>query len=140
MTESYPASARADESTIPTALTAAAGIALLQALGLFVAAGVIVVKTAFGHPQSVPGSLLGAGFAVLGAACLAGLARGLSRARAVARTPTVVLELLALPVAYSLTFQSHLPGYGAPILLSSLATLYLLFTPPVRQVLDRSDE
>ena len=48
-----------------------------------------------------------------------------------------MIELLALPVSYSLAFQANRVGYGAPILLSALAVIYLLFTPPVREVLDR---
>jgi hypothetical protein len=49
----------------------------------------------------------------------------------------VVLELVALPVSYSLTFQAHLVGYGAPILVSAVAVLYLVFTPASRAILDR---
>ena len=49
----------------------------------------------------------------------------------------VVLQLLALPVGYSLAFQAGLLGYGAPILLGALTVLYLLFTPPARAALDR---
>ena len=51
-----------------------------------------------------------------------------------------MLELLALPVSYSLAFQSHLPVYGAPIMLSALAVLYLLFTPAARAALDRGED
>ncbi len=65
--------------------------------------------------------------------------RGLLHLRPAARTPVVVVEALALPVAYSLAFQANRVGYGGPILLTALAVLYLLFTPPVRTVLDRED-
>jgi hypothetical protein len=65
-------------------------------------------------------------------------ARGLFRLRPAARTPAVVIQLLALPVSYSLAFQAGRVDYGAPILLSALAVIYLLFTPPVRAVLDRT--
>ncbi len=54
-----------------------------------------------------------------------------------ARSPIVVLQLLALPVAYSLWFQAGVAVYGAPIMLAALATLFLLFTPPAREALDR---
>jgi hypothetical protein len=74
---------------------------------------------------------------VAGAAVLALAARALLRLSPAARTPVVVLQVLALPVAYSLAFQAHRVGYGGPILLAALVVLYLLFTPPVRAVLDR---
>ena len=64
-------------------------------------------------------------------------ARGLLRLRPAARTPVVVLQVLAVPVSYSLAFQAGRVGYGGPIFVAALAMLYLLFTPPVRAVLDR---
>jgi hypothetical protein len=60
------------------------------------------------------------------------LARGLARLAGWARTPVVVLQLLALPVGYSLGIQAGLLAYGAPILLAAVAVLYLLFTPEAR--------
>ena len=44
----------------------------------------------------------------------------------------MVIQLLAIPVSYSLAFQAHRIGYGGPILVAALAVLYLLFTPPAR--------
>jgi hypothetical protein len=49
----------------------------------------------------------------------------------------VVLQLLALPVAFSLTFQAGRVQYGGPVLVVALAVLFLLFTPPARLALDR---
>lgn len=75
--------------------------------------------------------------ALLAAVVLAGCARGVLRLRAAARTPAVVLQLLAVPVAYSLWFQADRPAFGAPIMLAALSTVYLLFTPAARANLDR---
>jgi len=109
----------------------------LQSLALLVAAGLLVAKTLGGHPDSVGRALLGAALA-LGTAATLGLgARGLMGLRPAARTPIVVLQLLALPVGYSLAFQAGLLAYGAPILVGALAVLYLLFTPAARAALDR---
>ena len=115
----------------------ACGVVGLQTLGLLVVAGVLVSKTVTGDPISIGGALLGASFAVLGAAVFALCARGLLLLRVSARTPVVVLELLLVPVSYTLAFQADRVGYGGPIFVSALAVLYLLFTPPVRAVLDR---
>jgi hypothetical protein len=109
----------------------------VEALALVATAAVLVVKTSTGHPHSVAGALLGAALALVAALALGAAARGLAHLRAAARTPVIVLQLLAVPVSYSLAFQAHRVGYGGPILLAALATLYLLFTPPARAALDR---
>jgi hypothetical protein len=51
----------------------------------------------------------------------------------------VVLQVLAVPVGYQLAFDSERPEWGWPVLLVAVAILYLLFTPPVRAVLDRPE-
>jgi hypothetical protein len=125
------------DEPIPRGLRAASALVAAQALALLGTAGVLVVKTVAGDPNSVLRALLGAAMALLGAVILVSCARGLLAQRPAARTPVVVLELLALPVSYSLGFQAGLLAYGAPIMLSALAVPYLLFTPAARSVLDR---
>ena len=122
---------------VPGQLRAAVGVVLLEALALLGAAGVLVAKTLTGHPHDVLGALLLAALCVGGVLLLALAARGVVHLRPSARTPIVVMQILALPVSYSLTFQAHRVGYGAPILLAALVVLYLLFTPPAREALDR---
>ena len=121
----------------PRPLVLACGVVGLQALALVGAAGVVLVKAATQKSTHLAGAVLLGAIALAGAAALALCVRGLLRLRPAARTPCVVIELLALPVSYSLAFQANRVGYGAPILLSALAVIYLLFTPPVREVLDR---
>jgi hypothetical protein len=128
---------RSDADHVPRAVRAACLILLLEAAALVGVAAFYVYDTAVGSPHSVAGALLGAAFALLGAFVLVLGARGLTHLRPAARTPVVVLQLLALPVSYSLAFQAGLPGVGGPILVAALAVLYLLFTPPARAVLDR---
>ena len=97
----------------------------------------MLVSTAFGTPESVGRGVLDGAMALLAAVVLRLGARGLLLLRPAARTPVVVLQLLAVPVAYSLGIQAGKVAYGGPMLLAALATLYLLFTPPVRAVLER---
>ncbi len=123
--------------TIPVQLRAAAALVAAQSLALVVVAALLVAKTIADHPDSVGRALLGAAMSVLGALVLIACARGLLAGRPAARTPVVVFELLALPVSYSLGFQAGLMGYGAPIMVSALAVLYLVFTPAARAELDR---
>ena len=121
----------------PSQVRAAAAVVVLESLGLVGAAAVLVSKTITGHPGSVAAALFIAAFALGAAAVLALGARGLVRLRVAARTPVVLLQLLALPVSYSLAFQAGRVGYGGPILVAALVVLYLLFTPPARDALDR---
>ena len=89
--------------------------------------------------QGVGGVLGEAGlFLVIGAGVLA-LARGLVRGRFWARTPAIVVQLLMLPVAWSL-----LTGHQVPLGLLTgavpLVTLALLMCPPARDwALDLDD-
>jgi hypothetical protein len=124
---------------LPRPLAIACLIIGLEVLGLLAAAGWLVAKTVTGTPNSLGRALLGAALALCGAAVLALCGRGLLRLRPAARTPIVVLELLAIPVSYSLAFQADEVGYGGPILIAAIAVLYLLFTPPARAVLDREE-
>jgi hypothetical protein len=75
--------------------------------------------------------------ALFRASVLAACARGLVHLRPTARSPVIVIELLTAVVSFSLGFQAGLIQYGGPLMLSAVVVLYLLFTPPVRAVLDR---
>jgi hypothetical protein len=121
----------------PRPLVIACALIGLQALALVAAAGIVLVKAATQTSSDLAGALLLGAIALAGAFALGACVRALLRLRPAARTPVVVIELLALPVSYTLAFQADRVGYGAPILLSALAVIYLLFTPPVREVLDR---
>jgi hypothetical protein len=126
-----------EDGVAPAQVRVAVVVIGLESLALLVAAGILVAKTLVGHPDSVGRALLGAGFALGGAIALLAAARGLLRLRPAARTPIIVLQLLALPVAYSLAFQADRVEFGGPILVAALTVLYLLFTPPARAALDR---
>ncbi len=115
----------------------AAVVVLIQAAGLLAGALFIGVQTALGRADDVGRALSDAGFALGGAVLLAVLARAIARLAAAARTPLVVLEVLALPVGYSLAFPSGRPGWGAVVLVSALAVLGLLLTPAARAQLQR---
>jgi hypothetical protein len=126
-----------DAGVVPGPLRAAVVLILIESLALLGAVGFLVYSTITGRPSEVARALLGAAIAFLGAAGLAAGARGLWRLSAAARSPIVVVQLLALPVGYSLGFQAGVIGVGGPILVVALAVLFLLFTPPAREALDR---
>lgn len=126
-----------DDPTPPKDLRVAVGLLGLEALALIGLAAFLVVDTVSGASHSIAGALFGALLVLLVAAFLALGARGLLRLRPAARTPVVVLQILALPVSYSLGFQAGRIAIGGPILIVALLVLYLLFTPPSRAALDR---
>ena len=109
----------------------------LEALALVGLAVFLLVDTATGGAHSIGGALLSVLLVLVCAAALLFGARGLLRCRSAARTPIVVLQLLAIPVSYSLGFQAGRIAIGGPMLLAAFAVLYLLFTPPSRAALDR---
>jgi len=125
--------------TVPPALRAGCGLLGLEALGLLAGGVTLLVDILTGHPTDRASAFLTAAFAVAGAVVLVLGARALLRLRPAARTPIVVLQVLAVPVGYQLAFDSERPEWGWPIMLVAVAVLYLLFTPPVRAVLDRPD-
>src|SRR5262245_60099848 len=96
----------------------------LEALALVAAAGIVLDKAITGHPAKWWSPYVLAALILLGAFVLYIAARSLIRLSSAARTPIVVLQLLALPVSYSLAFQAGLVVYGGPILIAALAVLY----------------
>jgi hypothetical protein len=111
---------------------------LLQACGLVLATLVLLVKTAGGSADNLGRAFSDLGFAALGAVGLALAARALLRLNVSVRTPVLLLEVLALPVGYSLGIQAGRYYYGVPILVTAVAVIYLLFTPPARRIFDRT--
>ena len=125
------------DDSLPRELNVACVVVAIEALGLLVAAVWLVVDSAAGHTAHPARGLVTAVLALIGAAALLLAARGLRRLSLSARTPVVVLQILALPVAYTMAFQAHRPTWGGPILVAALVVLYCLFTPPVRAIFDR---
>jgi hypothetical protein len=120
------------EQGAPSSVRIAAAVAAVEGVALLGLGAFYAVKTALQRPDSYGRALLGAAMALAGGALLVLLARALLRVRRWARSPVVVLQLLALPVGYTLAFQAGLPGYGGPVLVLAVAELYLLFTPEAR--------
>jgi hypothetical protein len=125
----------ADE--VPSAIRAAAVLVLAEAAALAVTALVLLVL-AFVHTTTRLWAAVSiVGFALVGAAVLALCGRGLLRLRPSARSPVILVQLLALPVGYSLGIQAGRVLVGLPILLVAIAVLVLLLLPASRQALDR---
>lgn len=121
--------------TEPWTIRLAARVLAVEALGLVALGAVDLSKVATGSPRSVILAAAGALLAIGTGAALLLLARAVRRARGWALTPALVLQILALPVGYSLAVQAGRWVYGGPILLLALAEIALLFAPQSRRAL-----
>jgi hypothetical protein len=121
----------------PRAVRRAALVVGVEAAALAAVAVALVVLTltsTYGSLRLAVGTVL---FALLGAALLAAVARGLWQVSAWARGPAVVLQLLLAVVGWSLAFPSGRPAVGVPVLVLVAAELFLLATPEARLAFDR---
>ena len=123
---------------VPDSVRYAAWVVFAQAAALGVITVVLLVLGVVHSSQRLWAALAIVGFALLGSLICYLCARGLLALRPTARSPIVLLELLALPVGFSLGVQAGRPLAGVPVLVSALAVLALLFTPTARAALDRT--
>jgi len=98
------------------------------ALGPILLIGGIIM----GQPDSVGRAWAEVVTALVAGGLILFLARELSRAALWSRGPVVVIQILTLPVGYSLAAGSGQPWYGIPLLAAAATVLYLLFTPESR--------
>lgn len=122
---------------MPVTVRWASVLTLIEAAALLVAAVALFLLTALHTSTRLWAAFTVAGFALVGALVLWVCSRGLRRGRPSARIPVVLLQLLALPVGYSLGFQAHDYLFGVPIMVLALAVLGLLFTPSANTALGR---
>ncbi|WP_242901202.1 hypothetical protein [Actinomadura terrae] len=105
------------------ALEAAEGLA---AMGFGVYTGIETVAGSAVDPVSAVGVTV---LALVGGIAMLGCARGLLRADQWSRAPTVLTQLFALPVAWSL-WQSERPEIALPLGAAAVLTLITVLSPP----------
>jgi uncharacterized membrane protein YhaH (DUF805 family) len=120
---------------LPRELVIAVVVVTVQAAALLVTGLAVAADTAAGSPDDPGAAVTLAVLAVAVGALLFWLARGLLTRRLWARTPVVFLEVLFLPVAYTLVRSGYaVPGVAYLVL--TLGVLVLLFTPAARDALE----
>jgi hypothetical protein len=119
----------ADPAGPPRPVRLAAALVAVEGVALLVLAVVEAVSTIVSDPASVSLALVTAAFAAATGALLLWLARALVELRRAARTPVVVLQLIALPIGWNLVGTSGRPELGLPVLVLAAAVLVLLFGP-----------
>jgi hypothetical protein len=130
--------AEADPARAPRPVRVAAGLVVVEGAALVVLAVVNVVLTVLSDAGSVPLALGGAVLLAIFGGGLILLARALRRLRPPARSPVVAVQIVALPVGWTLTSTDGRPEIGLPVLALAVAVLALLFgTAEARDALAR---
>jgi hypothetical protein len=123
----------------PRPVVAAAVLVAVEGAALLVLAVVNVVLTALDDAGSVPLALAGALLLAIFGGALLLLARALRALKPAARSPVVAVQIVALPVGWTLTSTNGRPEIGVPVLLLAIAVLVLLFaTADARDALARN--
>ena len=125
-----------EQSADSRAVRAVSGLVLLEG-GIVTALGVwFAVRDFTDETYNLRDALVAAVLTVLAGIALLLLGRALGAAKAWARSPVVVCQLLAVPVALSMLGADR-PEVGVPVLAFATAVLVLLFTPAARAAFDR---
>lgn len=118
----------------PAALRAAVGLLIAQATVVALIVVFLVYKDFTTRVVSWRDAMIVTSFAVLIAVLLGVLALALTRRRAWARGPAVVLELMLLPIGWFMV-SGGLAWLGVPVFLLGLLGAGLLVTPATREAL-----
>lgn len=122
---------------VPSQVLLAAVIIALEGAIIVVLGVLWAIRSVTDSPDNVGASIMGAIFAVVAGVVLVRLALGISKGQPWARSPVVAVQILFLPVSFSLAFQGGDPAYGVPALVACALVIYLLFTPPAKLVFNR---
>jgi hypothetical protein len=122
----------------PRPVLAAAVLVTVEGAALLVLAVVNVVLTALDDAGSVPLALVGALLLAIFGGALLLLARALRALKPPARSPVVAVQIVALPVGWTLASTNGRPEIGVPVLVLAITVLVLLFaTAEARDALAR---
>jgi hypothetical protein len=116
------------DAGVPRPVRAAAALVTVEGVALLVFAVVTVVLTALDDAGSVPLALGGALVLAVFGAVLFWLAGKLRELRPTARSPVVAVQLVGLPIGWTLTNDNGRPEFGLPVLAVAVAVLVLLFS------------
>ena len=120
-------------------MTIAAAIVALQGLAAFGFGLYVGWESVAGHPHDRVSAFGVTALAMGAGAGLITVARGLLRAERWTRSPAVLVQLFAMPVAVSL-IQSEQPWIGYPLIVTAVVALLMLLSKPTATALYGEDE
>lgn len=115
-------------TTLPGPLRAAVWLLAVEAAATLAVAGLLVYQGIAGQPADVGAAFSLAGFTAVGSAALVGLAVALAHRKPRARAPAIVLQLIAVMLAWVLVTGGE-PAFGIPIAVVGVAVATLLLAP-----------
>ena len=124
--------------SLPSPVTRAALLVAVEGVALAVLGLGYGVAAVAGEPFDRTAALLEGGFTLLAGLLVLRVARGLARTAGWSRAPTVVLQLLAVPVGVGLV-QGRVWYAAVPVLGLATAVLYQLATPQARAAFAGTD-
>ncbi|MEU9854911.1 hypothetical protein [Streptomyces sp. NPDC047974] len=123
-----------EQTPRPARLAAAAGVALVEALGLLAGGVYMLVRTLTDGGDLTGGATGAVTMIALGLIPLAA-ARGLWRMRSWSRGPAVITQILALPVAWQMLQSEGVIPYGIVLAALAVTGLVLLVNPATTEAL-----
>ncbi|MFF9148186.1 hypothetical protein ACF1BN_25370 [Streptomyces sp. NPDC014861] len=119
----------------PNRLAAAAGVALVEAVGLLAGGAYVLVRTLLDGDADLTGGVTGGvTLLALGLIPLAA-ALGLWRMRSWSRGPAVITQILALPVAWQMLQTDGVIPYGIVLAVLAVTGLVMLVNPATTEAL-----
>jgi len=122
----------------PATLRWAVGLLAAQAAGLVVVTVLLVYADVVAATTTVQGAIGLTIFTALMAALLGLFAWSLHRRRRWARGPSIVLQLLLVPIGWTMVSGGQ-PALGVPVIVLGLIGAGTLLAPATREALDASD-
>ncbi|KWV30949.1 MULTISPECIES: hypothetical protein [Micromonospora] len=123
-----------DSAPVPDTLRWAVRLLRAEAVALALLSGWLVWADLTATKTDLVSALFVTGFAVAGAVALWALGGALTRRRAGARAPAMVLELMLLPVGWFMV-SGGLGWLGVPLMALGLGVCALLVSPPTTRAL-----
>ncbi|MEU2659274.1 hypothetical protein ABZ615_28640 [Streptomyces sp. NPDC007325] len=124
-----------DRAPRPNRLAAAAGVALVEAVGLMAGGAYVLVRTLLDDGADLTGGVTG-GVTLLALGLIPfAAALGLWRMRSWSRGPAVITQILALPVAWQMLQTDGVIPYGIVLALLAVTGLVLLVNPATTEAL-----
>jgi hypothetical protein len=108
-----------------------------EAVALLALLAFLLYQDLTGAAETAQGAVAVTLYTAIFVVILGGLARALHRRRRWARGPAIVLQMLLIPIGYTMAV-SGLPALGIPVMVIGLAGAGILLAPATREAVGRN--